>query len=279
MASAPRSAARRSAFIPVRSGFTLIELLVVIAIIAILAAILFPVFAQAREKARAATCISNVKQICLGGMMYVQDYDETLPNSLAYRGSFAGWLYGFDTLLMPYIGQARATMGQTGVNPGIFQCPNDTFSRGTNQTARSYSLPRAAGPVNGTGPNVNRGIVQPYITVDGNQTSPGLTIAAIGAPADTLFLVERPGPNCNKYNLPDCAVTDGPFVITGRIGGGQNSQGVQAYHSEGWNYGFCDGHAKWFRPERTVGRNPVTGVAINARTEWPNGFWTIAEND
>src|SRR6202011_6192032 len=62
-----------------RSGFTLIELLVVIAIIAILAAILFPVFAQAREQARKAVCLSNCKQIGLGMMMYVQDYDETYP--------------------------------------------------------------------------------------------------------------------------------------------------------------------------------------------------------
>ena len=62
-----------------RSGFTLIELLVVIAIIAILAAILFPVFAQAREKARQISCVSNEKQLALGIIQYVQDYDETYP--------------------------------------------------------------------------------------------------------------------------------------------------------------------------------------------------------
>ncbi|HZP81820.1 MAG TPA: prepilin-type N-terminal cleavage/methylation domain-containing protein, partial [Chthonomonadaceae bacterium] len=71
---------------PQRKGFTLIELLVVIAIIAILAAILFPVFAQAREKARAATCLSNVKELGLAHQMYAQDYDEQLVTS---------WSYGF----------------------------------------------------------------------------------------------------------------------------------------------------------------------------------------
>ena len=65
-----------------RRGFTLIELLVVIAIIAILAAILFPVFARAREKARQTSCLSNVKQLALGAMMYAQDYDETYPPGL-----------------------------------------------------------------------------------------------------------------------------------------------------------------------------------------------------
>src|SRR5579862_4936325 len=72
---------KRDHFRKISHGFTLIELLVVIAIIAILAAILFPVFAQAREKARAITCVSNVKQIGLATLMYVQDYDETFPTA------------------------------------------------------------------------------------------------------------------------------------------------------------------------------------------------------
>ena len=81
-------------------GFTLIELLVVIAIIAILAAILFPVFAQAREKARGAACLSNVKQLGLALQMYAQDYDETLPNNAQDTDKFlapnapANWAKG-----------------------------------------------------------------------------------------------------------------------------------------------------------------------------------------
>src|ERR1051325_9917038 len=73
-----------------RFGFTLIELLVVIAIIAILAAILFPVFAQARESARMSSCLSNLKQIGTGTMMYIQDYDEKYPNTIAWGRMWTG---------------------------------------------------------------------------------------------------------------------------------------------------------------------------------------------
>src|SRR6056297_580676 len=89
-------------------GFTLIELLVVIAIIAILAAILFPVFARAREKARQASCLSNAKQLGLGFMMYVQDYDERLPAVYVWlpEGYWAQLIY-------PYV-----------ENHQVYQCPS-----------------------------------------------------------------------------------------------------------------------------------------------------------
>ncbi|MCS6949864.1 MAG: DUF1559 domain-containing protein [Armatimonadota bacterium] len=97
-----------------RRAFTLIELLVVIAIIAILAAILFPVFSQAREKARAANCVSNLKQIALGALMYAQDYDEVFVGSYAYPNGWARCpFFTWADLIHPYV-----------KNLQLFACPS-----------------------------------------------------------------------------------------------------------------------------------------------------------
>ncbi|MFH1631676.1 MAG: DUF1559 domain-containing protein [bacterium] len=123
-----------------KSGFTLIELLVVIAIIAILAAILFPVFAKAREKARQTSCLSNLKQIGLGAMMYAQDYDETMPITQGYIpaatliANQVEWIF----TIQPYI-----------KNKQIYVCPSRTtnaiYGGGTSDTtwggcSYSYNL-------------------------------------------------------------------------------------------------------------------------------------------
>src|SRR5258708_2795499 len=134
----------------IKQGFTLIELLVVIAIIAILAAILFPVFAQARESARSASCQSNVKQICLAVMMYIQDYDEKFnPSRYDTVGPTRDTPYqpwnvtknehtGWESLVYPYV-----------KNTQIFHCPsaNDGFYKddrthvNSDQTgATTYSI-------------------------------------------------------------------------------------------------------------------------------------------
>ena len=106
-----------------RHAFTLIELLVVIAIIAILAAILFPVFAQARDKARQTSCLSNIKQIGLGLMMYVQDSDETYPGALQPSptingGSTSDQRMPLDMQILPYT-----------KNDQIWKCPSDAAER------------------------------------------------------------------------------------------------------------------------------------------------------
>src|ERR1700709_2606615 len=110
-----------------RRGFTLIELLVVIAIIAILAAILFPVFAQAREKARAISCVSNEKQIGLGILQYNQDYDEMFPMN-EYARANGSQMYWTD-MVTPYIKNGTiiknwAGDSQTTGAGGVFTCPS-----------------------------------------------------------------------------------------------------------------------------------------------------------
>jgi prepilin-type N-terminal cleavage/methylation domain-containing protein len=102
-----------------RFGFTLIELLVVIAIIAILAAILFPVFARAREKARQTSCLSNVKQLTLAFMMYAQDYDEYIRTSALsnpVHHTFSPWFFG----IRPYV-----------MNNDIYRCPSESWDMGS----------------------------------------------------------------------------------------------------------------------------------------------------
>jgi len=124
-----------------RSGFTLIELLVVIAIIAILAAILFPVFAQAREQARKTSCLSNEKQIGLAFLMYAQDYDETLPaipfGDCATCWPWAAWPGSYD-----WTGVFTHGVYPYTKNRAIYQCPsateNDRWS-GANGVSYGYS--------------------------------------------------------------------------------------------------------------------------------------------
>ncbi len=143
-----------------RRGFTLIELLVVIAIIAILAAILFPVFARAREKARQSSCLSNIKQIGTGVLMYVQDYDQRFPLAVWY-GAAAQWYNS----VRPYV-----------QNEQIFYCPtqmplNDppTIAGGRNYEYNGYGL------VYELGGGTSRG---------------GANVDAVRAPAETWLLAE-----------------------------------------------------------------------------------------
>jgi len=110
-----------------RRGFTLIELLVVIAIIAILAAILFPVFAKAREKARQTSCLSNLKQMGVAWLQYAQDYDEKVACcrvSSTYSGAVSGFYQDFPYLLMPYI-----------KNNQVFDCPSTSYAKYTGTTS------------------------------------------------------------------------------------------------------------------------------------------------
>jgi prepilin-type N-terminal cleavage/methylation domain-containing protein/prepilin-type processing-associated H-X9-DG protein len=143
-----------------RSAFTLIELLVVIAIIAILAAILFPVFAQAREKARSIACLSNEKQIGLGIIQYQQDYDEKNPGGMnGYGGGsgYAGQIY-------PYVKSTK-----------VFHCPDDPTV--TNNATASYAI------------NSNTTIANPT-NQSCSTNGDSLPISAYASPAKTVLLTE-----------------------------------------------------------------------------------------
>jgi prepilin-type N-terminal cleavage/methylation domain-containing protein len=160
----PRSGARPGA-VRIRMGFTLIELLVVIAIIAILAAILFPVFAQAREAARATSCRSNLKQYAAATLMYVQDYDETLPMSAYQNGTCVATYYW---AVDPYVKTKAVT-----------QCPDEP------QAMDSQLLTGA--PCSGT-PRFTSYVVNPLLFVSGFVPNPGVkSLASIDKPADTIM--------------------------------------------------------------------------------------------
>lgn len=247
-------------------GFTLIELLVVIAIISILAAILFPVFARARESARRASCMSNLKQAGLAFMQYTQDYDERFPFS--YNGA-TGW----DTAIAPYLGI------KVGVEnaPLVLQCPSDSITRlgppdypqFEGWQPRTYAMPMpdrktVAGGLlaHGTGGYYGEGSSPGTCGVLGN-VGGCIPIAAIPMPSETLLLVENP--------------TTGNFFgsSSGFMAVGANAQKVSSgkpIHMDGWNYLFVDGHVKWLRPEKTIG----TGTMGN---DAPKGMWTLDEND
>jgi len=197
-----------------RRGFTLIELLVVIAIIAILAAILFPVFAKAREKARTTSCLNNLKQLNLGFIQYVQDYDEKYPGAAPLNAqALFGSIYGH--WLLPMANNSNLSTanpwpnGESGgaiypyvKNVQVYICPSDT---GGQARGDSYAI---------------------------NSNMNWILLAAITSPAITPTLV------CEGTGVTDGGVNDGWFA--------GNSDQPSIVHNGGCNISFVDGHAKWF---------------------------------
>ncbi len=236
-----------------KSGFTLIELLVVIAIIAILAAILFPVFARARENARRASCQSNMKQIGLAFMMYTQDYDEQLPTAASPSGIVPP--NAWDVCIAAYAG-VKVFVGNT--SPLIFRCPSDS----SVAYARSYAIPYWSNYAPDGGPT--------FVFGDSVGVTPltfiGVKMASIPAPAETLLLVEYPS-STNYFGGyggvygPTAASTDPSINFQDKSSPGQ------PIHFDGWNYLFCDGHVKWMRPEQTL------GSATKSYQSVPSNMW------
>ncbi|MGI5818855.1 MAG: DUF1559 domain-containing protein [Armatimonadota bacterium] len=236
-----------------RRGFTLIELLVVIAIIAILAAILFPVFARAREKARQTSCLSNLKQLGLAALMYVQDYDETLPpyGTLTPEGIRG---HGYYDLIYPYIKNAE-----------LFICPSQ----------HDYNPARWV--EHRTGNPVGEGVYLRYIrsSYTGVRalstripyapfTDTGLKIAGFERPADTILLfdsychyVVRP----SQVGFDDTTYEPIPLPAEGWYSPAWHG-GLYPRHNQQANFAFADGHAK------SMGQAP--GLSAFTYNNWPN---------
>jgi prepilin-type N-terminal cleavage/methylation domain-containing protein/prepilin-type processing-associated H-X9-DG protein len=275
------------------SAFTLIELLVVIAIIAILAAILFPVFAQAREKARSASCMNNLKQIATGYMAYSSDYDGTFPGIYAWstvntfnaaadvpndpfgtgsstRKAWTSQIPGIYLLMQPYMKNWQVINCLSGTRPAGYEVIDDpssgtywwfNWSRfagyGFNWAYLSPSIPPNYGP------NSTSTTVQLTVT-ESEAQAPAETIAFV----DTRFWTGSIwGEGYLVSDPPTCGRAGGTAKenCPGYWFGGWTATGVtpSLRHAGGSNVLWLDGHVKWAKYE-------------NLRK---NKFWDLADTD
>ena len=239
-----------------KKGFTLIELLVVIAIIAILAAILFPVFAQAREKARQSSCLSNVKQLSTAFFLYADDYDECFPAYSAVLDHGTNWYqwvtspsYGFSwwtpfVALYPYF-----------KNSGLLICP----SQAKNPSAGSPSFRAATWNYDGVSTTYQSsyGMNTSLASANGDPWAPTpVTLSQLTTTGNFILLTEGSVP---------------------MAGPGDSPNQVDVRHNGGSNIGFADGHAKFYK----YGAGP-TEQWSNIGAGWPkdgqNIWWNPDAN-
>jgi prepilin-type N-terminal cleavage/methylation domain-containing protein/prepilin-type processing-associated H-X9-DG protein len=246
-----------------RHAFTLIELLVVIAIIAILAAILFPVFAQARAKARQTTCVSNQKQLSTSIMMYIQDYDETFP--MAFGTNAAGaWRVG---QYVPFPPNWRPGSSQSYIDHG-----NVTWANAIFPYVKSYGVYRC--PEGAVSPLAGVDYAAPVVPPQANSYEYNALLmsssqAAMAFPASVLLLWEMPAKNaplgligptfplrCNTPNSP-CVYVARSTAGCATGNGGSNAwfgpNPNQWLHAGGQNFAYADGHVKFVKFITTPG--------------------------
>ncbi|MBC8141366.1 MAG: DUF1559 domain-containing protein [Armatimonadetes bacterium] len=249
------------------SGFTLIELLVVIAIIAILAAILFPVFASAREKARQTSCLSNLKQMGIAQMQYSQDYDEViLPAWIAGGPSWGGdgWpgQARWTDLVFPYVKSLQ-----------VYNCPSDA-----NNVPYEYSdaaTKDGSGNTYGSvGSSGSYGINSSYYAdTTGRATAPGQAVNWGGGGSDIVTQADAKKPSgtiifgeCQPYangaswgtcelTWPNQAAADTAFANINTYNPPSLGPTNPGRHNKGMNVAFLDGHAKWYRLDQMNQKN------------------------
>jgi prepilin-type N-terminal cleavage/methylation domain-containing protein/prepilin-type processing-associated H-X9-DG protein len=219
-----------------RKGFTLIELLVVIAIISILAAVLFPVFAKAREKARQTSCLNNEKQLALGMMQYVQDYDEIFPTPQPTAWSSNPTEAVWAQCIYPYV-----------KSYGVYACPDDPNASGIPLADNLCSYQFNQCLVGGDGSHTASPIT--------GQSYAGNGLSNIAAPTSVILFNENgfegTGINC-------CAISNANATNYLGVNGVYGAYlCASTWHSNGTCMAFVDGHVKWY--SGADGVLPATG--------------------
>ncbi len=249
------------------SGFTLIELLVVIAIIAILAAILLPVFARAREKARQSSCISNVKQILTAAVMYSQDYDEKFhrikSGNVVFNNIPTGpdQCFGAEDLLNPYV-----------KNNQVWKCPSDAVPRDDCTGPSGIWFPISYSFTHyqsGVDTNLATFGICAYYNAEDSRT-----LADVGKPAETILMYELwTTVSYGRYmsywrwdnrNIADPTWPDAPNYFGVNWCGTGDARFSLGQHTDFMSYGFADGHAKPMR-RRSIMVWPWNAAAIANR--------------
>ncbi|MBI2300626.1 MAG: DUF1559 domain-containing protein [Armatimonadetes bacterium] len=228
-----------------RRGFTLIELLVVIAIIAILAAILFPVFAKAREKARQSSCSSNEKQLALAIIQYASDYDQKYPRNWTGNCSGPGWDWMETT--QPYIKSIQVTLC-----PSLPDFVTQACAIGLG---RSFSGRRGGYALNAGRDDLGPPSQQVGPGPGSNSSWYTKTEAMMKYPASTIMLAEisRGAQGCGMI----CGTWHSGYWNPWTGGTNINQLGDQ--HNEGLNLAYTDGHVKWIKRQALLGQATLFG--------------------